>query len=335
MALSRNEQLPLRDFIHRSTRRRCDVTLNGTMLGTILDAAGARGGQVASLNELARGANEAMRLGGMNTVNRCAGFLSQTIQESAFLRTTREFGKGQGKDYFPYYGRSFIQVTWRDNYQRFGTWAQGRGLVNRADAFVRNEDLLADMKWAWVGGLWYFTTNHGWGRTLVQICDDGNIKAISNAVNRGDPFATKDPGGLQTRRQLWEAARALGSGIIPNAAPPAALAAPVPAGRVHVVQPGDTLSELAARFGTTVTKLQRLNNIPDPNLIRVGQVLKIPGTGTAGTPGVASPQFYTLVRGDTLSAVARRFGTTVARLVSLNGIADPDRVPAGLRIRIA
>ena len=311
------------------------MTLNGAMLGTILDAAGARGGQVATLDVLARGASDAMRLGGMNTINRCAGFLSQTIQESAFLRTTREFGEGAGREYFPYYGRSFIQVTWRDNYQRFGAWAQARGMVTRADTFVRNQDQLADMKWAWLGGVWYFTGNHGWGRTLVQICDDGNIKTISNAVNRGDPFATKSPGGLTTRKQIWDAALALGSAIVPGAAPAAAGAPAAPAGRVHVVQPGDTLGELAARFHTTVPVLQRLNNIPDPDVIRVGQVLRIPGQATAGVPGVASPHFYTLVRGDTLSAVARRFGTTVDRLVTINGIADPDRVPAGLRIRIA
>ncbi|MGW5237357.1 LysM peptidoglycan-binding domain-containing protein [Monashia sp. NPDC004114] len=312
------------------------MTLNGSMLGDILGAAGARGGQIASLDELARGATEAMRLGGMNTVNRCAGFLSQTIQESAFLRTTREFGRGKGRAYFPYYGRTFIQVTWKDNYQRFGAWAHGRRLVDTDDFFVRNEDELADLKWAWLGGLWYFTANHGWGRTLVQICDSGNIKSISNAVNRGDPSSSKDPAGLQTRRLLWDAAHDKGTAIVPS------VAAQVPdhagvvlSGRVHVVQPGDTLSELAARFGTSVGTLQRLNNIQDADLLRVGQVLHIPGTATAGTPGVASPQFYTLKRGDTLSAVARRFGTTVARLVRLNGIADANTVPAGLRIRIA
>ncbi|MDR6861745.1 LysM peptidoglycan-binding domain-containing protein [Phycicoccus sp. 3266] len=311
------------------------MTLNGTMLGTILDAAGARGGQIATLDTLARGATDAMRLGGMNTINRCAGFLSQTIQESAFLRTTKEFGEGAGREYFPYYGRTFMQVTWRDNYQRFGAWAHERGLVGRADVFVRAQDQLADLRWAWLGGVWYFTANHGWGRTLVQVSDDGDIKSISNAVNRGDPFSTRDPNGFATRRQVWDAARALGSAIVPSTGAVATVASPAPAGRVHVVQPGDTLGELAARFHTTVAVLQRLNNIPDANVIRVGQVLRIPGQATAGVPGVASPHFYTLVWGDTLSAVARRFGTTVDRLVKLNAIADPDRVPAGLRIRIA
>ena len=39
---------------------------------------------------------------------------------------------------------------------------------------------------------------------------------------------------------------------------------------------GDTLSGIAVRFHTTVATLQRLNNIPDPDKIKVGQVLLIP-----------------------------------------------------------
>lgn len=64
-------------------------------------------------------------------------------------------------------------------------------------------------------------------------------------------------------------------------ATPGATARPGPAGspaamRTYTVKTGDTLSAIAARFGTTVTALQKLNGIADPSIIRVGQVLKIP-----------------------------------------------------------
>ena len=49
-----------------------------------------------------------------------------------------------------------------------------------------------------------------------------------------------------------------------------------PRPRTYKVQSGDTLSGIAARFGTTVAKLAALNNLTNPSLIRVGQVLKIP-----------------------------------------------------------
>ena len=46
--------------------------------------------------------------------------------------------------------------------------------------------------------------------------------------------------------------------------------------RTYTVKKGDTLSEIAARFGTTVKVLQELNDIKDPRLLQVGQVLKLP-----------------------------------------------------------
>ncbi|MGL4648486.1 MAG: LysM peptidoglycan-binding domain-containing protein, partial [Caldilineaceae bacterium] len=45
----------------------------------------------------------------------------------------------------------------------------------------------------------------------------------------------------------------------------------------YLVQPGDTLSVIAARYGVAVDELTALNGIGDPNLLRVGQVLLIPG----------------------------------------------------------
>ena len=47
----------------------------------------------------------------------------------------------------------------------------------------------------------------------------------------------------------------------------------------HTVQPGDTLSAIAVRFGTTWQELALLNQLADPNLIRVGQQLVVPDTG--------------------------------------------------------
>ena len=93
-------------------------------------------------------------------------------------------------------------------------------------------------------------------------------------------------------------------------------------GITYVVQAGDTLSGIAARFGTTVANLVSLNNISDPNLIYVGQVLKIPSSGN-------SSRTYTVQAGDTLSYIAAKFGTTVANLVTLNNISDPNLIYVG------
>lgn len=69
----------------------------------------------------------------------------------------------------------------------------------------------------------------------------------------------------------------------------------------YVVKAGDTLSEIAQKYGTTYQELARINNIENPDLIYIGQVIKI--NGTAETT-------YTVKKGDTLSEIAEKFGTT-------------------------
>ena len=96
----------------------------------------------------------------------------------------------------------------------------------------------------------------------------------------------------------------------------------------YTVQSGDTLSEIAARYGTTVNELMSLNGISNPNLIYPGEVLRIRGnvSGSVAT--------YTVQSGDTLSEIAARYGTTVNRLVSLNGISNLDLIYPGEVLRI-
>jgi len=59
--------------------------------------------------------------------------------------------------------------------------------------------------------------------------------------------------------------------------PVGAAGTPSQGGRLYVVQPGDTLTAIAARFGTTVWAIAMANNLPNANFIRAGQILIIPG----------------------------------------------------------
>ena len=63
---------------------------------------------------------------------------------------------------------------------------------------------------------------------------------------------------------------------------------PPVSGKTYTVVKGDTLSEIAQKYGTTVDTLAQLNGIKDPNLIVVGQVLKLPGSTTGFTPYTVS-----------------------------------------------
>ncbi|MCQ2969358.1 MAG: LysM peptidoglycan-binding domain-containing protein [Clostridium sp.] len=88
------------------------------------------------------------------------------------------------------------------------------------------------------------------------------------------------------------------------------------------MEDGDTLSSIAVKFSTTVADLVSLNNISNPNLIYVGQILSIPSSGNIS-------RTYTVQSGDTLSSIATKFGTTVANLVSLNNISNPNLIYVG------
>lgn len=100
-------------------------------------------------------------------------------------------------------------------------------------------------------------------------------------------------------------------------------------GGTYTVKSGDTLSGIAAAHGTTWQTLQSLNGITNANLIYPGQVLKLPGGGTASTGTT-----YTVKSGDTLSGIAAKYGTTYQHLAEINGIADPNKIYAGQTIKI-
>lgn len=108
---------------------------------------------------------------------------------------------------------------------------------------------------------------------------------------------------------------------------------------IYSIEPGDTLSAIAAAHGVGLDALLAANAgiITDPSLIQAGWELVIPGqlTGTRRSPapsgdGVTS---YTIEAGDTLGMLAHRWGTTVAAIAELNGITNPALIFVGQRIR--
>lgn len=100
----------------------------------------------------------------------------------------------------------------------------------------------------------------------------------------------------------------------------------------YTVRSGDTLSEIAAQYHTTVTALVAQNHIVNPNLIFPGQILTIRQPTTAHVPN--NYIYYTVQYKDTLSRIAIQYGTTVARLVSINNIQNPNLIFAGEVLRI-
>ena len=94
------------------------------------------------------------------------------------------------------------------------------------------------------------------------------------------------------------------------------------ADEVHVVKPGETLSQIASRYGTSVASLRRLNNLPNANFVWYGQRLLISSSSavTTATRNVGTFGSYRVRSGDSLTAVARRHGLSATQLAQMNGI---------------
>ncbi len=104
--------------------------------------------------------------------------------------------------------------------------------------------------------------------------------------------------------------------------------------REYVVQSGDTLGGIAASVSVPIEALMAVNGITDPDQIQVGQVLTVPNPSRNTQQGPATPETYTVAQGDTLAAIAARFGVDVDELAQINGIADPDSIVIGRVLRI-
>ena len=93
----------------------------------------------------------------------------------------------------------------------------------------------------------------------------------------------------------------------------------------YLVRRGDTLWGIAQMYRTSVERLAAMNHISDPNLIYPGEILQVSSSGSTGDVG----RTYVVRYGDTLSGIARRYGTTVSQLAAANGIENPNLIYAG------
>jgi LysM repeat protein len=111
-----------------------------------------------------------------------------------------------------------------------------------------------------------------------------------------------------------------------------AVALPMPGLADLVVQPGETLSEIAERNGVGLQQLMRLNGIQNPKLVQAGQRLVLPGAGKGGD---AKGGTVVVQPGETLSEIAERNGIGLQQLMRLNGIQNPAMVEAGRRLVVS
>ena len=97
------------------------------------------------------------------------------------------------------------------------------------------------------------------------------------------------------------------------------------------VKSGDTVTQIAKRFGLSITAIAKLNNLGPKSLIRVGQVIKLVGN----TPPEVEAESYRVRPGDTLSGIASRHQLTLSELTSINRISSSTLIYPGQVLRVA
>ena len=147
------------------------------------------------------------------------------------------------------------------------------------------------------------------------LCDQGRDTFFSIARRFGITVSALiaanpnvDPDRLQIGQQICVPAPMPGPGFCPG-------------GFIYTIRAGDTFFSLANRFNTTVQAIIDVNPGVDPNRLQIGQQICIPVP-----PPVECPNgtIYTIRAGDTLFALAQRFGTTVNAIILANPGIDPN-----------
>lgn len=140
----------------------------------------------------------------------------------------------------------------------------------------------------------------------------------AHARKPAPPKPEQSPAPFGLRAALTQ----LSAAIVPGALATSTVAA-TSAPAVYVVEPGDTVSSVAQRFGLSTASVLALNGLSWRSTIFPGQVLSLttaPVKTTAPPPARTHAGRYTIVKGDTISSIAARFTVSTRSILAANGL---------------
>lgn len=206
------------DFIARkiradgfSTFRRSNKPNGGAPI-----LAAATGLSEARSAEILPAVSDGLKASQCTNINRIAMWLAQVGHESAGFNATEEYASGaayegradlgntQPGDGVRFKGRSWIQITGRNNYAAFSRWCSGKGLVLSPTEFVDNPKRLAELRWAGIGAAWYWTVARP---DINALSDRQDLETVTRRINGGT-------NGLADRRDRYNRALLQGDALL-------------------------------------------------------------------------------------------------------------------------
>ena len=196
----------------------------------------------------------------------------------------------------------------------------------------RQENIAQLLPYFWIGVMLLVVVA---GYLLVRFLEQRSMQALN---------VTETPNPMGTITQTTPVATAPAPDAANPLAQPESLVSgemPAEASEItYTVQEGDTLAGIARHFGVGLNNLMALNPSVTPEFIKEGDQLSILvhddslPTVTPASPGSQSVIEYQVAAGDTLAAIANRFGTTVGAIVRRNDLESPDQITEGQTLRI-
>ncbi|WP_457149823.1 M15 family metallopeptidase [Mycobacteroides abscessus] len=206
------------DFIARKIRADGFSTFRrgSRPVGAATILAAATGLSAARAAEILPAVSDGLKASQCTNVNRIAMWLAQVGHESAGFNATEEYASGaayegrvdlgntQPGDGVRFKGRSWIQITGRNNYAAFSRWCSGKGLVPSPTEFVDNPNRLAELRWAGIGAAWYWTVARS---DINALSDRQDLETVTRRINGGT-------NGLADRRDRYNRALLQGDALL-------------------------------------------------------------------------------------------------------------------------
>ena len=109
---------------------------------------------------------------------------------------------------------------------------------------------------------------------------------------------------------------------------------------IHIIEKGDTLYSISKKYNTPVDSILKKNNLSDPSKIKIGQKLIIPAASSAkndkktNTKTNSEELTHVIQKGDTLYALAKKFGVKFSDILKLNGLSEKTPLKIGQILKI-
>ncbi len=104
--------------------------------------------------------------------------------------------------------------------------------------------------------------------------------------------------------------------------------------KYHTVADGENLGTIARMYKVSVKELVAWNKLSNPDALSIGQKIRVTMSANTSSSKSSSTRYHIVEGGDTLGAIARKYGVTTKQLIAWNKLSNPDALSLGQKIRV-